>query len=69
MQASKSRFAGSSGYKRDFLSQCWALVRSKAQVERTDPRTFAIRIVSNVLQATLVGAICTSLMLSWIFYS
>ncbi|ORY63831.1 ABC-2 type transporter-domain-containing protein [Leucosporidium creatinivorum] len=57
VEASKSRFAGNSGFKRDFFAQCWALVRSKAQVERTDPRTFAIRIISNVLQATLVGAI------------
>lgn len=33
------------------------LLNRAEQVERTDPRDFITRIVSNVLQATLVGAV------------
>ncbi|KAM0747667.1 putative membrane protein of the ATP-binding cassette transporter superfamily [Meredithblackwellia eburnea MCA 4105] len=45
-------------YKANFLTQVLVLAKSQFQLQKADPRNFLIRIVSNILQATLVGALC-----------
>jgi ATP-binding cassette subfamily G (WHITE) protein 2 (SNQ2) len=45
-------------YKVNFFVQVWALVNRQFALTKADLATFAIRIGSNVLNATLVGSIC-----------
>ncbi|KAK4705397.1 hypothetical protein P7C70_g804, partial [Phenoliferia sp. Uapishka_3] len=57
--ASKHRMAGkANGYKVNFFTQVGVLIVSQFRLQKADPINFIIRIVSNVLQATLVGAVC-----------
>ncbi|KAL8279014.1 hypothetical protein RQP46_008683 [Phenoliferia psychrophenolica] len=57
--ASKAPLTGkANAYKVNFFTQVGALVKSQARLQVADPRNFIIRIGSNCLQATLVGAVC-----------
>ena len=48
----------SNPYKVNFLTQVWTLVKRQAQMTRADLRSLAVRVLSNSLNATFVGAIC-----------
>lgn len=56
----KSKQPGSgktTGYKTNFALQVATLVKAQFRVQRADLRTFWVRVISNTLQAVLVGAI------------
>lgn len=49
-------------YRKNFLQQTIVLVRRQYHLTLADKQTFFSRIVSNILQSTLIGAIRTSLL-------
>lgn len=48
-------------YRKNFYQQTVVLVRRQFQLTLADKQTFFSRVVSNILQSTLIGAISTSL--------